>query len=36
MQVEVEGVYFEVKGVKVRLSGRRLRCSLRLRGRGGG
>ena len=36
MQVEVEGVYFGVKGLKVRLSGRRLRCSLRLRGGGGG
>ena len=31
MQVEVEGVYFGVKGVKVRFSGRRLRCSLGLK-----
>ena len=36
MQAEVEGVYFGVKGVKVRLSGWRLRCSLRLRGGRGG
>ena len=34
--MEVERVYFWVKGVKVRLSGRRLRYSLRLRGGGGG
>ena len=38
MQVEVEGVYFGVKGVKVGVEGRRsrLRCSLRLRGGRGG
>ena len=34
--MEVEGVHFGVKGVKVRLSGRRFRCTLRLRGVGGG
>ena len=34
MQVEVEGVYFGVKGGRSRLRGQRsrLRCSLRLRG----
>ena len=36
MQVEVEGGFFGVRGVKVRLSGRRLRFSLRLSGGGGG
>ena len=39
MQVEVEGVYFGVKGVKVEVEGAevsRLRCSLRLRGGRGG
>ena len=38
MQVEVEGVHFGVKAVKVEVEGRRSRlwCSLRLRGGRGG